>query len=222
MDEIVKKQFTVIPDVLKQHIASSALDENIEEILKDHPLQNVQKDAFGLEVMLVLLQLESIESFTINIKQSMEIAMKRAEEISQKTKQLIFLPIQEYLIEKSTIEGGASDGVVSDGVAAKDTRKELRNDIPLVDISSKKEEPKPNHPLVAPVPSENIPKAEEKVLQKPEVGPDDSLDIFKKRLQQPVHTPVEKNQVSDTGRPVANANPSTKEDIEKDPYKESF
>jgi|GEM_PF-4250839 len=227
MDDIIKQQYREIPDILRQYINSAAFDTNIEEILKEHPLQQVQIDAYGVEVMLVLLQLESVESFTANIKHNMEIALRRAEDISKKTKQLIFLPIQEHLIqrvhaEETTGDGVAGDGVIHNSISEQDTTRAPR-EIPLreIEVPKKEETPVPQKPIVAPTPAEVVPTAKESVLQTPKMPEGDSLDIFKKRLQQPVHTPVEESPVEEGERPVANTNPSSKEDIASDPYKES-
>ncbi len=226
MEEVIREQYNKLPDILKQHVRSAILVENIEEILKDHPLQQVQKNAFGVEVMLVLLQLESVEEFTVNIKHNMEIAMKRAEEISKKTKRLIFLPVQEHLIQRAYVEeeenNSRTDDIVAPTPQTPKQKRQIDHQIPLVEINRKKSEPKQDRPIVAPTPPETKPTAQEQVLQTPSVREVKSDDIFKKRLQQSVHVPVEKNKMKENSERVTNVSPSSKEQIANDPYKETI
>ena len=231
MEELINEQFPHLPEPLQDLLQSQVLFELIEEILNEHPLQDVQKDAYAREVILVLIRVQGVDMFTQNIKHRMEIAMKRAEAISKKTKQLIFLSVDEYLIQNSSNPTDSETNKASDGVVPKaptpvphKKQGRIDHEIPLVEIGKKQEVPKSDHPIIAEAPEEVVPtpKAAARVLQKPSVPEGESNDIFKQRLQEPVYSPVEKNELGDGQERVANTSPSTKEDIEKDPYKESI
>ena len=224
MEDIIREQYKKIPGVLKEYIDDPMLDAHIDEIMNEHPLQQVQKDAFGVEIMLVLLQLESVEEFTVNIKHGMEIAMKRAEDISKRTKQLIFAPLQDFLIQRAVVEGESVEGGITDGVVSRSALPQKS------EIASKgtihHSTPEPRHEeLVLEQTSETpaqtqTPPAKEVVLQTPVVSGAD--DIFKKRLEESVHTPTKESNVDENGKPIANENPSSPEKIANDPYKESI
>ena len=160
--------------------------------------------------------------------------MKRADEIAKKTKQLIFLSVDEFLVERQSDIEGVGGERTGDGVVVPQKKVPLvdipskqkgriDHEIPLVEIG-KREERKPDHPIIAEAPEEVVPtpKAVERVLQKPNLPEGETNDIFKQRLQEPVYSPIEKNKLGDQEERVANTNPSSKEAIEKDPYKESI
>lgn len=210
MEELIEQQFKIIPDVLKDYFQSDELFDDIDKVLRDQPLQDTQKDAFTIEAMLVLLCLESIDMFTVNIKHGMEIAIMRAEDISRKAKKIMFLPRQEYLVQHVSEISNAEGNSAGDGVVQQPQEKN----------SAYNEVSAPQKPLIVPAPTEITPTAKESVLQTPKMPEGESLDIFKKRLQQPVHAPVEKNKVVEDERPIVNTNPSSRETIASDPYKE--
>jgi len=209
MDDIIKKQKNNIPQELQEYLNTPDLAQKIEAILENQPLQQEQIDAFGVEVMLVLLQFQSIGSFSMNIKQGLQISGQRADEIARRTKQAIFLPIIDFLIADDSIDGDEEPPKVTNDIMKPG---QITNQIH-------------NEEVQAPVPTK--PKRMENVeqqIKKEEAG---VLDVFKKRLTSPVHTLAEKERISETSdnsdeRKIENIDPSSKEQLESDPYKESI
>lgn len=69
------------------------------------------------------------------------------------------------------------------------------------------------------VPARPIVSSPEEVFNKPK---DESLDIFKKQLEQPVHTPTTEQRLGESGRAIGNTNPTPKATLASDPYKETI
>jgi len=116
-DTLVQNQYQNLPKRLQEYVLADTTRSQIRELLKDQPLQKVQIDTFGVEVMLVLLQLQSIGGFAMNIKHNMQISMQRADEIARNTKRAIFLPVQDYLIADDTINKEDGKSKITNNIA---------------------------------------------------------------------------------------------------------
>ena len=97
VDETIKEQFKQLPKKLQDFIRAPNFRKKIKSILEGQPLDQVQCDAFENEVMLVLLRLEDINSFTVNVHHNVQISRERAEKLSRASMQKIFMPITEML-----------------------------------------------------------------------------------------------------------------------------
>lgn len=97
VDETIKEQFKQLPKKLQDFIRAPNFRKKIKSILEGQPLDQVQCDAFENEVMLVLLRLEDINSFTVNVHHNVQISRERAEKLSRASTQKIFMPVTEML-----------------------------------------------------------------------------------------------------------------------------
>jgi len=232
--------FHELPEDIQNRVVEIDVHAILERSEDYQPLQPVQKTTIENNVYLALLGLVELMDFVTVMKLEAEIARDRAERINKIIESDIFAPNEDIIRfvfdDVSEQEAGKESaqtpptqtpeplGVIHNDVPIpqKKEREQMGHEIPLTDINKKKSEPKPDHPIVAPAPAEVKPAAKEQVLQTPVPQKRGEEDIFKKRLQQPIHTPTKESQVDEGGREIANKNPSSTEQISSDPYKESI
>lgn len=201
MDDEIKQQLQTLPQELRAYIASDKTHQKIEALLEGQPMDEAQKEAFGLEVMLVLLRLQSIAGFAMNIKHNMQIAQSRADELARTVKQVIFTPIQDML--------------VTDETTAQENTQTTGDIVPPQKVEEREQDVY-REPVESTIPTIET---EREYKEKQQT---DALDVFKKRLAAPIHTPAQEENLEDTEERIANTNPSTKEELKKDPYKETI
>lgn len=192
--KIIETQVQKLPVDLLKYLSSEELEEKITSLQKGQPLQQKQSNVFKTEVMLVLIRLQAVDTFTSNIRHNMEISIERAEKLSKKVKQQIFAPVEQFLILKQSTENIDETGV-TDGIT-----------------TPKSTHLKPPSPPTQPI----------------EKQPEPSLDVFKKRMEEKVHTKTTEETVevkpidADVERGEANKSPSSVDKIAADPYRETI
>ena len=110
IDTTIKERFKELPKKLQDFILAPDFGEKIKSISASQPLDQVQSEAFENEIMLVLLRIEDINSFTANVHHNVQITRERAEKLSRATMQKIFMPVTEML----KIQGVPSQNVSED------------------------------------------------------------------------------------------------------------
>ena len=220
-DKLLQERFEGAPEELREYISSPETREKLDQVLEGQPLQNKQRSAFGIEVMLVFLGIQSLGSFAMNIKHSMQISQSRADEIARNAKQALFTPVLEYLNANDTADNTETGPIAStDIVAPKRTEStaEPKHDAyrePIEDTKRPAETQTPQAP-------ERLPDVEKTIKEEQQAA---VLDVFKKRLSAPVHTPAREENVGKGERSedrIANVDPSSKETLAKDPYRETI
>ena len=194
LDIALQEKYMSLPQELQDFIVSEDVKNIISETLNGQPLQQKQIDIFGRELMFVLLGLETVSSFTDNIKVNMEISISRAEELSRNIKQKIFVPFQDALMLEEPQEESED----------RPTREErsIPNEIQQPPLEN----------------NQHVERVEEVGTETP-VPQKESVDIFKKRLSESVHTPIEQKIIADKqqNRPE----PASHEDLTSDTYRET-
>ena len=162
-------------------------------------LQQHQADAFGVEVMLVLLRLQSVGSFALNLRRNMQISQSRAEELARQVKKILFLPVERFLVTHDTRDDAVQQRQKQNHHPSGDVRPPVPPREPEVHSNIRGELVATEHRQEAPT--------------KPT-----AVDIFKKRLEGPVSTPIEET-VLEEKRPL---NPPVPHSEQQTPDEESL
>ena len=202
----VKNQFKSLPKNVQEKFLSLDLTAELAKIPDAEPLQEKQKIAIENEIAGVFLGFSDLQEFTTVIKHQAEIARERAENISKALMINLFTPnahILEQIYgtvkkESSGVPKKVTDGVVQANVPQKASAPESRDE------------------------SGRLQNVEQKIKKEQT----DSLDVFKKRLTAPVHTPLKEEQIGNPdnkdAQRISNINPSSKTEVAEDPYKETI
>jgi len=199
--DTIKKHFNKLPQDIQDAILAADLPEKFKTIANKHKLTIGQAFTLENETMFVMLGLENQEGYTNNLKQEADISQEEAEKIAEEVGRMIFLPIRVSLRKLHEV--------------SKETEAVETEHIPADREGPQKIE----HQLLAERNQESGIRNQEKTTGTSVSTTALNKDIFREKLDKPVHFAKEETvvQVSDrqTSPPVTPKPPSV------DPYRES-
>lgn len=237
--------FNSLPQEMQGAFRSLNLTQRLQSIPDMQPLQDNQKTMIRNEIVLTFIGLRNIPELTTNIKYSADISRDRAERIARIIERDIFIPNMSLLERtfgvkeaikntQETVSSAPIDGIKPGQSQPTSTtqpqRQPQRIYVPEVPgtIPEQKPQPAPQpqpKQVRGPYDPYKEPFAENEKTSvvgdtHPSTPAPHSLEVFRERLTKQVSAPVE--QVILAEKKKERPAPATKEELAKDPYRETI
>ncbi len=142
LNEIIKNQWNILPEDIRELVLSSELEAKVNWISGKYNLSAEQTDSLKQETLFVLVGLIHIMDYTENVMRELNISKEQARVIAQEVGTQIFFGVKEILKELGWVIEMKKE--TESGVTTKDAREE---ESPTPTIIQKKEDIMPNTPV---------------------------------------------------------------------------
>jgi hypothetical protein len=96
--QLLKERLAVIPQELKNYIASDELDRRIELLGKKYKLTDEQLTVLQNEVSFILLLIESTDNLILNLEKEMGLPLETADNVAKDVMEYVLNRVDPYLI----------------------------------------------------------------------------------------------------------------------------